>query len=204
MKTLKFETKEDWLNARRGRVTGSKLKDIVSKRNPNVLKLGFYELVADKISLPSSGESQMDIGIRLEEEAVARFTKETGKKVDASLVIWHRDDNESIAYSPDAFIPGKKITEAVEVKCLSAPRHIEAYITQEIPDEYIHQTRQAFVANEDLKTLHVVFYNPLIPSKDYFVIKVERKNIEAEIKEHLEYELQILEKVNGFVAELTF
>lgn len=204
MKISKYETREEWMNARRGKVTGSKLKDIISKKNPENKKLGFYELIADKISIPPTDEAQRVIGARLEEEAVDRFAKETGKKVDKTLVIWTRDDNDAIGFSPDAFIPAKKIVEAVEAKCLSAPRHIEAYLTQQIPDEYLYQTKQAFITNDDLKTLNVVFYNPLIPCKDYFVLEVKRNDVEEEIATLLEYERKTLQEVNDIVAQLTF
>jgi len=204
MKTKKFETRDEWMNARRGKFTGSKLKDIYSKRNPENKKVGFYELIADKISVMPTGEPQRDIGTRLEGEAVDRFAKETKKKVDKTLVMWVREDDSNIGYSPDAFVPGKKITEAVEVKCLAAPRHIEAYLTQQVPDDYIYQTRQAFITNDDLKTLYVVFYNPLIPCKDYFVIEVHRKEVEEEIETLLEYERKTLLEVNDIVAQLTF
>lgn len=194
--------------ARRGKITGSKLKDIYSKKNPENRKVGFYELIADKISVVPSGVAQRDIGVQLEPEAVARFAKESGKKIDSSLIIWERDDNENIGYSPDGFVipakKGGKIIEAVEAKCLSALRHIEAYLTKEIPDEYVYQSRQAFIANDDLLTLNMVFYNPLIPCKDYFTIVVERAAIQDEIDAFLEYEKHVLEQVNKIVGELTF
>src|ERR1700704_2195090 len=106
MKTLKFADREAWLFARRGKITGSRLKDIVVKRGTG-RKLGFWELVAEGLGLAPEDESAMDRGSRLEPEALERFATETKKKLDTSLVIWTRDDDESIAVSPDAFI-GKK------------------------------------------------------------------------------------------------
>lgn len=200
MQTHKYETKEEWLEARRGKITGSRLKDIIVKRGTGQ-KLGFYELIAERIATAPDEENPMDRGTRLEEEAIARFSKETGKKVDTSLVIWTRDDNESIAISPDGFI-GK--TVAVEVKCLSSALHIKAWLTQQIPDEYEMQALQYFIVNDSLKTLHMVFYDPRIPAKDYFVITINRKDVEEKIKEYLEYEKKILEEVNQIVINLTF
>jgi hypothetical protein len=46
----------------------------------------------------------MDRGKRLEDEAIERFAKETGKKVNTDLVLWMRDDDENIAVSPDGSI----------------------------------------------------------------------------------------------------
>src|SRR3954454_22227301 len=109
MKTLTFDSQEEWLAARRGKITGSRLKDIVMKRGTGY-KMGYYELIAERLAVAADDENPMDRSTRLEEEAMKRFVEQTRKKVDTSLVIWTRDDNESIAVSPDGFI-GK--TEAV-------------------------------------------------------------------------------------------
>lgn len=200
MKTQKFETREEWLAARRGKITGSRLKDIIVKRGTGK-KLGFYELIAERLGIPADDESSMDRGNRLEPEAMEVFVKETKKKVDTSLVIWMRDDNDNIAISPDGFI-GK--TEAVEVKCLSSARHIEALLTKEIPDEYEFQKLQYFIVNEKLKVLHFAFYDPRLLAKPFFTIEVKREDVQAEVDEYLDYQKRTLEEVDAIVNELTF
>ncbi len=86
MKTLKFENQESWLEARKTKITGSRLKDIIVKRGTGQ-KIGFYELIAERLAIPSDGEDPMERGHRLETEALERFTQETGKEVDGSLVM---------------------------------------------------------------------------------------------------------------------
>jgi len=200
MKTQKFQNKEDWLSARIGKITGSRLKDIIVKRG-NGKKLGFYELIAERLATLPDGENPMDRGTRLEEEAIARFSKETGKKVDTSLVIWQRDDNENIAISPDGFIG---VTEAVEAKCLASARHIEAFLTQLVPDEYYFQALQYFMVNDKLKTLYFIFYDPRIPAKNFFYLTLKRSDLKDEIKMYLDYQKQTIEEVNEIVNKLTF
>lgn len=200
MKTRKFETEEEWLSARRGKITGTRLKDIVVKRGTGK-KIGYYELIAERLAVAPDDERAMDRGVRLEEEAVARFAEVTGKEVDTSLVIWERDDNESIAISPDASI-GE--TEAVEVKCLSSARHMEAFLTKEIPDEYKMQVIQYFIVNDKLETLYSVFYDPRIPVKDYFVLETKRDAVQKDVDEYLEYQRMVIAEVNAVVNELTF
>lgn len=202
MKLFKFNNKEEWLLARRGKITGTRLKNIIVKRG-NGKKIGFYELIAERVAVIPDGQNPMDRGVELEPQAIERFVKETGKKVDTSLVIIARDDNENIAYSPDAFI-GKQATESLEVKCLSSAHHIEAWLTQEVPDEYKDQTIQPFCANDKLKTLYVAFYDPRIPSKDFFYLTIKRKDIEEKVKEYLEYQRNILKEVEVEVLKLTF
>ena len=143
----------------------------------------------------------MDRGTRLEEEAVARFAKETGKKVNTDLVIFSRTDNPNIAFSPDAYMGD---TECVEAKCLSSASHLEAYITQKVPSEYEDQTIQPFIVNDKLKTLFVVFYDPRIRAKDFFFLTLNRADYVEKITEYLEYEKQKLALVEEWVLKLTF
>lgn len=203
MKTHKYENEQDWLAARRGKITGTRLKDVITKRG-NGKKMAYYELIAERLAvLPDTDddENPMDRGARLEPEALERFTKETGKKVDTSLCIWTRDDNESIAISPDGII-GK--TEAVETKCLSSAMHIKTFLTQEIPAEYAEQAMQYFIVNDKLKTLYFAFYDPRIPVKDFFIIPVKRADMKEKIDEYLAYQQDTLAEVEDAVNQLTF
>lgn len=198
MKTLKFENQEDWLEARKTKITGSRLKDIIVKRGTGQ-KIGFYELIAERLAIPSDGEDPMERGHRLETEALERFTQETGKEVDGSLVMWVREDNESIAISPDGIINDE---EAVEVKCLASSRHIEALLTNEVPKEYEEQINQYFVVNDKLQKMYVVFYDPRLSVKDFFFITINRN--QEKVDELLEYQNNIIEEVNKIVKQLSF
>lgn len=200
MRTLKYEDKDTWLLARRGKITGSRLKDIVVKRGTGK-KIGYYELIAERLGIPPEDENAMSRGTRLECEAVDAFKAETGKEVDTSLVIWTRDENTSIAISPDGFI-GE--TEAVEAKCLSSARHIEAYLTQKVPDEYEFQKIQYFIVNDKLQTLYFCFYDPRILVKPFFYLTITRDDVQKEVDEYLEYQINTLKEVDQIVNELTF
>ena len=201
MKITTYEDKESWFAGRRGKITGTRLKDIIVKRGTGHKK-GYYELIAERLATePEGDETAMDRGVRLEEEAIQKFVEITGKELDTSLVIWSRDDNESIAISPDAFI-GNKI--AVEAKCLSSASHIEAWLTQEIPTEYQDQAIQYFVVNDELETLYFCFYDPRIPCKDFFWIEVSRESVKDKVAEYLAYERDTLAEINEIVNTLTF
>lgn len=201
MKIVKYSSLEEWLAGRMGRLTGTRLGKVVVKRGTGK-KIGFYELVAERMAIPTViGEDAMERGQMLQGEALDRFEKETGKKVDRTLCLWMRDDNDNIAISPDGSV-GKK--EAVEVKCLSSARHIEAVVTGKIPDDYWFQVLQYFIVNDGLKKLYVVFYDPRILKKDYYVIEVTRDEVAEEVAEYLEYERATLLEVNDIVAQLTF
>ena len=52
MKTIKIEqNSEEWIEVRKGKITGSKLGDITLKKGGGYKK-GFYEIIADKVSIP--------------------------------------------------------------------------------------------------------------------------------------------------------
>lgn len=199
MQILKFDSEEAWLEARLGKITGTRLGNLMGKRDGKP-KAGYYELIAERVAIPASEENVMDRGKRLEEEAVERFAKEAKKKVNTDLVIWQSDDNKDIALSPDGAI-GK--SEAVECKCLSSARHIEAYLTQQIPDEYECQVLQYFIVNPQLKKLYFIFYDPRMPI-DLFWITVERKNVKEMIEFYRSLEEKVLTEVAEIEKKLTF
>lgn len=199
MKVTKYDTREEWLEARKGKITGSTLRSIISRRSGTLR--GFYQLVVDRIALPPDDENRMERGTRLEDDAIQRFTEETGIAVDTSLCLWSRDDNDDIALSPDGVIDNGR--EAVEVKCLDGAKHLETYVTQKIPNEYQEQNLQYFVVNEKLERLHWVFYDPRMP-KDLFYITIERSDVEEQVQIYLEKEREILKQVEELVTKLTF
>lgn len=203
MKVTKFETEDAWLEARKGRVTGSSLKDIVVKRGTGQ-KIGFYKLIADRVAVPRDDENRMDRGHRLEAEAVERLAQETGLPfVQVDNELWTREDNENIAYSPDGYVPSDLITVACEVKCLATEKHLEAYITQKIPSEYIEQTRQAFAVCDTLDILYFVMYDPSV-TVDYFHFVVTRSEVAEEVQYLLDYQKDTLALIEEWVDKLTF
>lgn len=197
MKTLKFDDEQSWLSARRGRITGTRLGGLLSKRDKKPLK-GFYELIAERVAIPHDGESVLDRGKRLEDEALERFATETGEKVSNELVLWCREDDENIALSPDGVVG---TTKAVECKCLSSAAHIEAWLTKEVPSEYEHQVLQYFIVNEKLQTLFFVFYDPRMP-RDFFYLTIPRASVQDKVDEYLALERDVLSRVAEIEKQL--
>lgn len=211
MRIIKFPEseggREAWMLFRLGKVTGSRLKDVITLQG-NSIKADRWNLVAERLIGSQAlvdEENPMERGLRLEPEAIARFQRETNKKVDSSLLMWVRDDEESIAVSPDGVI-GK--TEAVEVKCLSAGKHIEARVTNRIPNGtggYEEQALQYFICNEKLRKLYFVFYDPRFSAPfDFFYLTINRKDKKSEIAEWLEHQKKALAWVRETVNKLTF
>lgn len=207
MKIIPFESREQWMQARQGKITGTRLGDIVVKRG-TTKKLGFYEVIAERLMVDESdfegyvpNETPMDRGTRLQKYAIDQFRKLTGKDVDESLVMWVREDNEGIAVSPDGLVKGENA--AVETKCLSAANHIKAYITNAVPDDYKFQILQYFIVNDALEKVYMCFYDPRIPAKQFFYITITRAEMQAEIEQYLAYELQELKEIDEWVLKLS-
>lgn len=200
IKIERYADEEAWLEAREGRITGTRAKSVMVVPKDGGENTEFYKILAEKYALPSTGESPMNRGKRLEVEAVERFETETGKKANKDLVIVSREDDADIAYSPDALI-GK--TEDVEVKCRNSAYHFEALITQKIPKEYLSQIIQGFVVNDKLRRRYMVFYDPRCP-KDFFYLTVNRKDVEEEVKNYLALERMFLQRIRAMEAKLTF
>jgi hypothetical protein len=114
--------------------------------------------------------------------------------------------------------------EAIEVKCLSSARHIEAFLTQKVPDEYYFQCMQYFIVNDKLRKLHFVCFDPRFamfkdPNDksahlDYFVIELTRASFLEEerkgepkvdeIKKYLDYQRTMIKEVDDIVNRLSF
>lgn len=203
MKILKFEDEASWLAARRCRITGSRLEDVLEKKRGTGKKVGYYELIAERLAVPPSDENPMDRGHRLEDQALDRFEAMTEKKLSREKVIWTREDNEFVAVSPDAAVEADEPTEAVEVKCLAAPRHIEILLTQEVPSEYLYQVKQYFIVNDKLEKVTLCFYNPDLKVKDFFTFEYKRSDLQADLEALLEHQRMTLAEVDAVVAELT-
>lgn len=204
MKIQKYQNKEDWFAGRRGKITGSRVGDVLTFKG-DTKKIGFYELIAERLGIPADDESAMARGQRLEPEAIDMFVTETKKKVNTDLVIWSRDEDENIAISPDGYVEkGKVAVEAVECKCLSSARHIEAFLTQKVPNEFKYQMLQYFIVNDDLKKLYFAFYDPRLLAKPFFILTVERKEVSEEVGVLLGMQRKTLEEVDNAVNQLTY
>lgn len=206
MKILRFHDIEAWKLWRLTRITGSRVKDVISEKGR---KVASYALVAESwigsaalAEEEESPELAMARGTRLEPDAIARFVQETGKKA-----VWHNDDigwehedDSRIAISPDASIG---MLEACEAKCLSAKKHIEAFITKRVHAEHRYQMLQYFVVNKKLRKVYMVYYHPLFPKGlDYFVLEYNRKDLKKEIEASYQFQVKELDWVRTTVNEL--
>lgn len=194
MKKNNVEQRSDeWFFARKGRITGTTLKGLMSTQKV-AREDAEYELIAERLSISTEDdeENDRDRGIRLEPEAIAAFEFETGKSVEACGFCAH-DDEQFIAQSPDGLVGD---TEAVEVKCLVGKYHVRAWLTNEIPDKHYWQAVQYFVVNPKLELLHFVCYNPNIPVHPLHIIEKRREELAEDIQKAAETQKVVLARIN--------
>lgn len=205
-----FESEEAWMVWRLGKGTGSTIHKMVSKTS-DATKEGVWHAAAESIiGTAILAEEDLNVaqvferGHRLEIPAIKRFEEETGKKVRRRLVGWENPYDSRIAISPDGTI-GK--TEAVEVKCLLSPKHVEALFTQKIPKNtagYEEQRLHYFVTNPDLRTLYHIFYHPDFPKPlDLFILKSTRQQLKEEIRAHEASTTCAVKRIREIVNKLT-
>jgi len=190
---------EEWQDLRKGKITGSKLHGIIVRRGNNK-KIGYYELLAERIGIPKDEENPMARGTRLEDEAIEELEKEFGEIERPGFCV--RDDNENIAVSMDGRQGAKKI--AFEVKCLASAKHLMAYFEQKIPADYEDQAMQYFIVDEELESLVFAFYDPRIPSKQLHYITIKREDIAEEIEKFHNYQLAVLAEIDAMVKQIAF
>ena len=193
---------DEWLEFRKGKISGTILGDVYAKRGGR--KLGFYEIIAERLGLEPDGEPPMDRGLRLEDEAIAKFEEITEIQTEVAGICVS-DFNPEVINSPDRLIKvGDKYTGAVEVKCLSSARHLQILIEDKIPAEYESQIMQYFIVNDDLEVLHFVSYDPRIPSAPYHQIDTKREDVLEKIEFFKQYQIDTLAEIKEICAGLAF
>lgn len=196
----RYNCEDDWMADRRAKITGTRLKDLISKKGEK--KKAYYELISERIAISPDTENVMDRGHRLQDIAIERYETETGKSVDKSLVMWQREDNPDIACSPDGYIEDEKL--GIEVKCLNSAAHCEAWLTKDIPNEYRYQIIQYYCTNDQLEALDMIFYDPRMSVKDFFFLHTTREELADEIAYALDYQRKELADVEAAVKLMTF
>ena len=190
MKIIELEQgSTEWLSFREGKRTGTSLGKIFAKSrvtgelyDTSKPLLMFYQKVAERLAVGTGDdglESSRERGKDLENEAIDAAEEKLKLKLIRGNV-WQADEYH--IESPDAYTEDLKV--AVEVKCLSSARHIQAIIEDRPPQEYLAEYLNYFLVNDKLKTLYVFLYDPrfMLESLQTKAFKLERKDLEYEIE----------------------
>lgn len=187
MKVLDMEQGSgEWLRARLGRVTGTRLKSVVGGKQARETLI--YELVAEELTGQAEEifvSAAMKWGTEHEDEAVKHYEKRTGIKTQ-TVGFCVSDDRSWLALSPDRLVKkGKKYVGAVEVKCPGTKTVMKYIMKGGIPDEYQWQVVNYFLVVDDLEWLDFVVYDPRILRDELqlTVVRVTREELAEKIEE---------------------
>lgn len=201
MKINKYKSEAEWLDGRLGLISGSKLHDVYSKGNTK--KIGFYQLIADRLCVDDGSIDGRERGKELEQEGLDKLSEQTGIKfIHSDLEIWVSDESPSIAFSPDGY--NEDMTVSAEIKNLGSARHLQITIENKMPIEYYEQCIQAFIVNPKLERHFFASYDKRLTAHPLHVIELVRENVEKDIQLYLDYEIETLKQVDYWTERLAF
>lgn len=217
---------QEWLDARRGKVTGSKVKGVRRQaRNSDKRYATFWEIIAEKMAIAADGEPPIDRGHRLEPEGLAAAGKILGLEFDTDPGMWISDLDDDIGVSPDGAEPveGDALpTYGAEVKCLSSANHLrfifedrmakkdpDYQAIDSVPNEEKHyfrdQVLQYFVVNEKLEKMFFILHDDriVIDHLVTHIIEIHREDVAHLIEDNTNMEFEALMQINKIVAILS-
>ena len=195
---------DDWFQARLGKVTASRVADVVAKtksgysasRQNYMADLIVERLTGQKAS--NFSNAAMDWGVEQEPAARAAYSARTGELVEEAGFIDHPTIAMSGA-SPDGFVG----EGCVEYKCPNTATHLEYLLAGKPPEKYVTQMQWQMACTG--KTFcEFVSYDPRLPEHlQMLVVRVPRDDkriaeLEAEVRKflaELDDKLQQLKKV---------
>lgn len=192
---------EEWFEARLGKATASRFKDILAKigKGEAAARRNYRaQLVIERITgkTPDRFQSMaMMWGQETEDLAAVMYSLRTGRATEAVGFLEHA--TLAAGASPDRLV-GKD--GSIEIKCLNSANHIEVLKTQNILPEYVAQVQgQMWIACRPW--CDFVSFDPDMPENaQIFIQRIYRdeeyiKNLETEV-------VAFLEEVNADVKFL--
>ena len=202
----------EWMSFREGKRTGTSIGKLFAKSrktgemyDTDKPLVTFYQKVAERLAEGTGDDDGMDSsrerGKDLEQEAIDEAERRLGLVLIRGKV-WQSDADANHIESPDAFTDDLKT--AVEIKCLSSARHIQAICENRPPQEYYAEYLNYFLVNEKLQTLYVFLYDPrfLLEHLTWHAFKLTRKDIEYDIERMRDIDAEAEKLISLTVANL--
>lgn len=194
---------DQWHDARRGKVTASKVYDVINRNAKGEFYAGrktykqalVAEIITNETSVSYSSDA-MKWGTEKESEARDAYAKTIFDEVNEVGFIDHPRISGSGA-SPDGFVGSDGL---VEIKAPNTTTFIEYILSDKIPDNYIAQM-QWQMACTDRKWCDFVAYDPRMPEDiNMWVKRVERDDLYISTME--EMVIAFIKEVNETVDKL--
>lgn len=173
---------EEWFAARCGKVTASRMKDIIAKSDTAAYRNYQAEIISERLSgcsAESYSSREMQRGTELEPKARAVYLLETGSDVSETGLIPHPHIANSGA-SPDGLVDSDGL---LEIKCPNTATHIDFLLHRQPKREYILQMQWQMACTGRLWCDFVSYDDRLPEPHAYACIRIMR---DPETIEHLE------------------
>jgi putative phage-type endonuclease len=185
---------EEWFQARLGKVTASRVSDVLSKikTGESASRRNYkIQLVSERLT----GEKQetyinqaMQDGIDREFYARERYVQQHGEVEEVGFI---QHPTLEAGASPDGLVSDDGI---IEIKCPLGTTHTETLMTQEVPSKYIPQI-QFQLRCTGRKWCDFVSYNPMFPEH----LQLFVKRVEADEQ----YQAMLDKEIEDFLLEVT-
>lgn len=185
---------EEWFAARLGKVTASKVADVIAKTRSGYSSSRdnyMAQLICERLT-GQQGESFTNSAMQwgVDTEPLARSAYESQNELVEEVGFIPHPRIEMSGASPDGFVG---LFGMLEIKCPNTATHLETLLTQSVPSKYITQM-QWQMACAQRQWCDYVSYDPRLPQDlQLFVKRVEFDP---------EYVAMLEEEVTKFLAEL--
>ena len=193
---------DEWFQARLGKVTASRISDVLAKTKTgySISRQNYLvQLVTERLTGQKADSFFMNQAMQdgVDREPIARKLYEVLNDVIVTEVGFF--DHPTIAMSgasPDGAVNSKeegKYDGLIEIKCPIETTHTNTLMSKSVPSKYIPQIQwQMASVSPNVKWVDFISYNPNFPDDlQLFVTRVERNDeyiasLEVEVKQFLE------------------
>ena len=201
----------EWLQARAGRVTASRIADVLSrsrdKKSEGSMRRNYKAQVACEIltgrPMADTGfkSKAMEAGVEREPDAATAYEVSSGEFVDTVGLVLHPDTPRAAA-SPDRLVGTEGL---LQIKCPYPATHIDTLLGEPIANEYLLQMQWEMVCT-GRKWCDFASFNPDFPSaKQLHVQRIARDEkrileITAEVTQFNREVDELVQKLGGAPA----
>jgi len=170
----------EWHEARRGKITGSRFKDVMSTRGNTRANYMRELLLERKTGIVAQGFSNADMewGIQYESQARTYYEKLSNVTVEQVGFINHplEQYRSYVGVSPDGLVDSRDnrdfVNGSIEIKCPNTNTHME-YIVKGFPAKYRPQVQGIlWVTGRDW--CDFISFDPRVEKQPFWCIRVER------------------------------
>ena len=183
----------EWLALRAGKVTASRVSDVMAKTTTAAYQNYMADLIAERLTgqkAESFTNAAMQWGVDKEPQARVEYEIKTGSLVEQVAFVEH-PTIQMFGCSPDGYVGDDGL---IEIKCPNTSTHIDYIRQDKAPTKYVNQM-QCQMAVTGRKWCDFVSFDPRLPEKlQLFIVRLDRDD---------EYISKMESVVQEFLNEVT-